>query len=72
MSTTPAAEELTVTLPRDVADLVRAEVASGKFANPVDDLSHVVHADIAREAATLPTRPISSRQTRFGRPLPRD
>jgi hypothetical protein len=53
MSTTPAAEELTVTLPRDVADLVRAEVASGKFANPVDDLSPVVHADIAREAATL-------------------
>jgi Arc/MetJ-type ribon-helix-helix transcriptional regulator len=29
----PATEQLTVTLPKDVADLVRSRMASGKYAN---------------------------------------
>jgi hypothetical protein len=47
MPATPAREELTITLPKDLADLVRAQVAAHSYESPVDYLSHVVHIDIA-------------------------
>jgi len=47
MPATPAREELTITLPKDLADLVRAQVAAHSYESPVDYLSHVVHIDLA-------------------------
>jgi len=46
MPTVPATEELTVTLPKEVADLVRAQVATRNFADPVEYLTSTIHNDI--------------------------
>jgi Arc/MetJ-type ribon-helix-helix transcriptional regulator len=36
MPATPASEELTITLPKDLADIVRGKVASGEYATALD------------------------------------
>jgi hypothetical protein len=41
-----ATEELTVTLPKEVADLVRSQVATRNFPGPVEYLTSTVHNDI--------------------------
>jgi hypothetical protein len=41
-------QELTITLPKDLADLVRSQVTARSYASPVDYLSHVVHIDHRR------------------------
>ena len=46
MSAIPAPEELTITLPKELADLVRSQVASGGYSSPVEYLSRAVHNDI--------------------------
>jgi Arc/MetJ-type ribon-helix-helix transcriptional regulator len=51
MSTVPATEELTVTLPKEVADLVRSQVAAGKYATPGEYISRAVCNDFAYEIA---------------------
>jgi hypothetical protein len=51
MSAITATEELTITLPKDLADLVRAEAAIRQFATPLDYLSYAVRASLVREAA---------------------
>jgi len=52
MPTVPATEELTVTLPKEIADVVRSKVATGKYATPGDYISCAVSNDIAYEIET--------------------
>jgi len=51
MPTTPATEELTITLSKDVADLVRAEVAAGKYATAGEYISRAICHEVAYEIA---------------------
>jgi Arc/MetJ-type ribon-helix-helix transcriptional regulator len=69
MPTVPTTEELTVTLPGKLADLIRSQVATGNYASPVDYISSAVSNDIAYDIA--PAKPEDSLEEWLRAEIPR-
>jgi hypothetical protein len=53
MPATPASEELTITLPKDLADIVRGKVASGEYATALDFITATMQEPSALDDPVL-------------------